>query len=98
MQIRSALQAQMSSTLGTANPQAALQQGMGHAEGQLQSLKDKLSAGSFGDAGEMPTTKTNEENTRSLWKRLTSMQQIRLLIQLLEKGFSLRAIVYYFHN
>ncbi|MCG7859374.1 hypothetical protein MD537_20520, partial [Flavihumibacter sediminis] len=27
-------------------------------------------AGSFGDASEMPTTKTNEEKTRSLWKRL----------------------------
>lgn len=70
MQTRSALQSQMGSTLGTANPQAALQQGMGQAEGHLQSLKDRLSAGSFGDAGEMPTTKTNEEKTRSLWKRL----------------------------
>lgn len=70
MQTRTALQNQMGSTLGTANPQAALQQGMGQAEEQLNALKDKLSSGGFGDAGELPTTKTNEEKTRSLWNRL----------------------------
>jgi hypothetical protein len=70
MQTRAALQTQMGSTLGTTNPQAALQQGMGQAEEQLNALKDKLSSGGFGDAGELPTTKTNEEKTRSLWNRL----------------------------
>lgn len=70
MQTRFALQRQMSSTLGTANPQAALQQGMGQAEEQLKSLKDKLSSGELGGAGELPATKTNEEKTRSLWNRL----------------------------
>lgn len=70
MQTRSALQTQMGSTLGSNNPQALLQQSLGQAEAQLNSLKDKLSAGSFGDAGELPTTKTNEEKTRSFWKRL----------------------------
>ncbi len=70
LQTRPALQGQMGSTLGTPNPQATLQQGMGQAEEQLKSLKDNLSSGGFGDAGELPTTKINEEKTRSWWNRL----------------------------
>lgn len=70
LQTRSVLQQQMGGTLGTTNPQAALQQGVGQAEEQFKALKDKLSAGGWGDAGELPTTNTNEEKTRSLWSRL----------------------------
>lgn len=70
LQTRPALQTQMGSTLGSTNAQGSLQQSMGQAEAQLKNLKDKLSAGSIGEAGELPATKLNEEKTRSLWQRL----------------------------
>ncbi|KIC89217.1 hypothetical protein [Flavihumibacter sp. ZG627] len=70
LQTRTALQTQMGSSLGIANPQAQLQQGLGQAEQELRNLKDKLSQGQWGDAGEMPAYKTNEQTTKSLWQRL----------------------------
>lgn len=70
LQTRTALQTQMGSSLGMPNPQAQLQQGLGQAEQELRNLKDKLSQGQWGDAGEMPAYKTNEQKTKPLWQRL----------------------------
>jgi hypothetical protein len=80
LQTRAQTQALIQNQLASAGPnaQAMLQQNLQAAQGQLNTLKDKLNqlGGGSGDM-DMPDFKPNNQKTKSFWKRLeygTNMQ------------------------
>lgn len=89
LQTRSQVQQQMLAQLpasgpnvGQGNPQQLVQQTLQNAQGQLNTLKDKLNklGGSGGGDLDMPEFKPNNQRTKSFWKRLelgTNIQSSR---------------------